>query len=107
MKRPYMKNKLPLFFSLLFIMLFAGKQQLHAQVPEIKSFFPHKGYIGGLVTIKGKDMQYSASVKIGNAKELIISIEDTEVVVMVMPGTVTANDIKIIALSGGSSIYAD
>jgi len=88
-------------------MLIVASQQLHAQIPDIQSFFPSKGYIGSLVTIKGRNMDYTASVKIGNTNELIISMEDSEVVVMVMPGTATADAITIIALSGGTSIYAD
>ena len=100
-----MKNK-PFIFSLLICFISTVTiQQLQAQLPSIDSIFPAKGYIGSLMTIKGKNMQYTASVAIGTAKELIISVEDTEAVVMVMPGTVTGY-ITITSFSGGHSVYA-
>lgn len=100
-----MKNKPFIFYLLICFISTVSVQQLQAQLPRIDSIFPAKGHIGGLMTITGRDMQYTAAVAIGTANELIISVEDTAVVIMVMPGTVTGY-ITITSFSGGHSLYA-
>ena len=71
------------------------------QIPTINSIFPLNAYAGSLVNIKGSNMRYTASVKFNGTNELIISITDTQVVVMIMPGTVSGMDNRFIAMSGG------
>lgn len=101
-----MKAKSIISVFLTCLMLTGDTQQLHAQIPSINSIFPLNTYVGSLVNIKGSNMHYTASVKFNGTTELIISITDTLVVVMIMPGTASGTDNRIIAMSGGSSIYA-
>ena len=101
-----MKNRLGLLIAILLLIIFFLNGKLHAQVPKIDSVFPLKGSIGSLMTIKGSYMNNSRSVAVGNTNELIISEADTQVVVMIMPGTST-NYISITSFSNSQSIYAD
>src|SRR6516225_1596788 len=101
-----MKNRVGLVIAILLLIIFFLNGKLHAQVPKIDSVFPLKGSIGCLMTIKGSDMNYSRSVAVGNTNELIISEADTQVVVMIMPGTST-NYITITSFSNGQSSYTD
>jgi len=98
------RTKAIIIILLLIILFLSGR--LQAQVPKIDSVYPLKGSIGSLMTIKGNKMNYSKTVNIGNTSELIISENDSQVVVMIMPGTQT-DYIKIVSFSNGQSIYAD
>ena len=102
-----MKYKLLTLFFLWLITTIKSDQEVYAQIPFINSVFPLNAYIGSLVHIKGKNMQYSKTVTFHTTTELIISITDTELVAMVMPGTTTGYSIDITSISGGHSVYAD
>jgi hypothetical protein len=102
-----MKAKFIISTFLTYCLLTGDTQQIHAQVPNIDTVFPLNAYIGSLVHIKGSNMHYTKSVTFNNTNELIISISDTEVVTMMMPGTTTGYNIKITSISGGQAIYAD
>lgn len=84
-----MKNTSNFIFAFLFCILITDTLQLKAQPPVINSFTPANGYIGSLVTIKGSNLDNPTSVSIGGTNTIIISFEDTQVVAMVMPNSLT------------------
>src|SRR3989339_456848 len=60
-------------------------------VSSITSFNPTSGPVGTLVTITGTNISNPTSVTIGGVNSIIVSSSNTEVKVMVMPGSVTGN----------------
>ena len=101
-----MVKKLSIIFFLSSVILTGDTEQLYAQLPIIDSVFPANVYVGSLITIKGSNMNYAASVAIGAVNALIVAAEDSQLVIMVMPGTVTGYGIKITSFSGGQDLYA-
>ena len=59
--------------------------------PTITSFTPSTGYIGSLVTILGTHLNAIDTIKIGGVSAIKISSTDTNLVAMVMPGTISGN----------------
>ncbi|MGC4021764.1 MAG: MBG domain-containing protein [Cyclobacteriaceae bacterium] len=58
-------------------------------LPSIATFSPSSGPVGTLVTIYGTNLFLVTSVKFGNTDALILRKTDSEILVMVMPGTNT------------------
>ncbi|MFZ4798168.1 MAG: putative Ig domain-containing protein [Bacteroidia bacterium] len=59
--------------------------------PTITSFTPNIGYIGSLVSIIGTHLNAIDTIKIGSVSAIKISSTDTNLVAMVMPGTISGN----------------
>lgn len=73
-----------------------------AQSPSIASFSPSSGSVGSLVNITGTNLSNPTVLTIGGASVLPISNTGTNLVAMVMPGTVTGK-VKIITSTGSDS----
>jgi hypothetical protein len=61
----------------------------NAQSPTISSFSPISGPVGTLLTIKGTNLASPTALTIGGTNAIVVSKSDTQLVGMVMPGTVT------------------
>ncbi len=97
-----MKHKSLFLFTFLFCVCITGTLQLQAQLPVINSFSPATGYIGSLITIKGSNLNNSTSVTIGGANAIIISAENTLLVAMVMPNSITGA-VSVTTASGNAT----
>ncbi len=74
----------------LFILaIFVSPIFLNAQMPLFDSFSPESGAIGTLITIKGTNFNNATNVAVGDKAAIIVSRKDTQVIIMVMPGTPT------------------
>ena len=73
--------------------LFFGLQQIVAQSggPTIQSFSPSSGPVGTLVTINGTNLESHSHISIGGMTALPISTSATQLVAMVMPGSVNGS----------------
>jgi hypothetical protein len=60
-----------------------------AQSPIITSFTPVNGAVGTLLTIKGTNLTSPIAFKVGGTIAIVVSTNDTQLVGLVMPGTVT------------------
>jgi len=70
-------------------------------IPSITSFSPAYGPVGTLVTIKGINFDTTTSFLIGGVSAIMISVNDSVLVGMVMPGAVTGS--ISFATSGGAA----
>ena len=62
---------------------------LYAATPTITSFSPAQGHVGSLVTINGTNLGSPTAFSIGGKAAIVISNTGTQLVGLVMPGSIT------------------
>ncbi len=73
-----------------------------SQTPTIVSFTPNTGSVGTLVTITGTNMTNPTSLSIGGVQALVVTNTGSQLVAMVMPGSITGN-VSITTIGGNAS----
>jgi len=75
---------------------------LNAQVPTIISFSPSNGAIGTLITITGTNLGSPTAFTIGGTTAIVVSNTGTQLVGLVMPGTVTGT-VSVTTVGGAAT----
>ncbi len=72
------------------------------EIPSISSFSPTFGTVGSLITITGTNLDYLTSITIGNVSVLPVSNDGNNLVVMVMPGTISGT-VRVNTVGGSAN----
>jgi RHS repeat-associated protein len=91
-----MKQK---FLLSIILLVFVG-HVLHAAAPAISSFSPSSGPVGTLVTINGTNLGSPTAFSIGGTAAIVVLNTGTQLIGMVMPGSVTG--VISLTTSGGT-----